>query len=180
MNITGRAILLALLSLLPAFAQAEIILKGKISSRVTGHVIKANNLFVTDEKGGWYDQGVAMDQSGGFSTPYEVELPLRVTSSSGVFQVSMDTPLVLQNETKPELQFRNMSVKMAQVGEVLQPLAVANQVQFRNPAAAAEGEDTVGHYLLDISGYPPAGEFKQVTGNYTGVLSLTFEPVLEE
>lgn len=171
---------LVLLCLLPGISQADVVLKGKISSKVTGHVIKANNLFVTDENGGWYDSGLAMEQLGAFSSPYKVAVPLRITSSSGAFQVHMDSPLVLQNQEKPELQFRNMAVTMGLVGEAQQPLAVVNNVLFHNPQAPVEGEDSIGHYLLNIAGYPPAGEFKQVTGTYSGVLSLTFEPVLEQ
>lgn len=174
------SVVLCLLCLLPGISQADVVLEGKISSRVTGHVIKANNLFVTDENGGWYDQGLVMEQLGAFNSPYEVDVPLRITSSSGAFQVHMDNPLLLQNQERPELQFRNIAVKMGLVGAAPQPLTVVNNVLFHNPQASVEGEDTIGHYLLNISGYPPAGEFKEVTGTYSGVLSLTFEPVLED
>lgn len=177
---SARNVAVLLLCGLPLMGHADVILKGKTTSRISGHVIQSNNLFVTDESGGWYEQGLTLQQPGGFHTPYEVEVPLRITSSSGIFQVHMDDPLVLQNEARPELQFRDVAVKMARQGEPLQALAVSTNITFHNPPAATEGEDSIGHYLLNISGLPPAGEFKAVTGTYNGVLSLTFEPVIEE
>lgn len=142
---------LLLLCLLPALSQAEVVLKGKTSSRVSAHVVRANTLTVTDPLGGWYEQGVAMTQPGAFNSPYQVVLPLRVTSSSGLFQVSLGNPLVLQHQENPLLQFTQVEVKMGAVDGALQ-----------------------------ISAVPPVGEFDAVTGTYSGVLSLTFEPVLED
>lgn len=169
---------LLLLCLLPALCTAQVILKGKTSSTVSGHVVRANTLLVTDDHGSWYEQGVIMRQSGAFNSPYEVTLPLRVTSSSGVFQVRLDSPLILQHQDRPALQFRPAEVKMGATDDTQQTLTLTSQV-FRNPPAASQGEDSVGDFLLSITALPPAGEFNTVTGTYSGVLSLTFEPVLE-
>lgn len=169
-----------LFCLLPGMGQADVNLTGKLSSKVTAHVTRANNLFVTDENGGWYEQGLEMIQPGAFNSPYEIDVPLRITSSSGQFQVRMDSPLELQNQENPQLAFHDMAVKMGLIGAIPQSLSVGANALYSNPSAVQEGEDSIGHYLLNITGYVPAGEFKQVTGIYSGVLSLTFEPVLED
>ena len=170
---------LLMLCLLPALSPAAVVLKGKTSSQVTAHVVRPNNLSVTDPLGGWYEQGVAMTQPGAFNSPYEVSLPLRVTSSSGVFQVSVGEPLVLQHQENPQLQFSDVQIKMGAAGDALQPLSLTGR-QFRNPKAAAPGEDSRGDFVLQVTAVPPAGKFDTVTGTYSGVLSLTFEPVLDD
>ncbi|UDQ80053.1 hypothetical protein LJN55_22030 [Erwinia rhapontici] len=172
-------IALLLFCLLPGLSQGAVILKGKITSKISGHVVKEDNLFVTDENGGWYDQELKMEQLGAFDSPYSVDAPLRITSTSGTFQVHLDAPLILQNQAKPELLFRDMTVKLGLIGERPLLLKVADNVMLTNPPASSDGEDSIGHYLLNISGYPPAGNFKSVTGTYSGVLSLTFEPVVK-
>ena len=168
-----------LLCWLPGIGQSEVVLKGKTSSMVTAVVTRTNNLFVTDEGGGWYENGLIMVQMGGLGSAYEVEAPLRITSTSGKFHVRIDSSLVLQHVSKPALVFRNVVVKMGPRGEALKLLAVAQNTTFTNPAASANGDDSIGHYLLTVSALPPSGDFKSTGGNYTGVLSLTFEPVLE-
>lgn len=170
---------LLLLCLLPALSQAEVVLKGKTSSRVSAHVVRANTLTVTDPLGGWYEQGVAMTQPGAFNSPYQVTLPLRVTSSSGLFQVSLGNPLVLQHQENPLLKFTQVEVKMGAVDGALQPLSLTGR-PFRTPPAPLPGEESTGDFVLQISAVPPVGEFDAVTGTYSGVLSLTFEPVLED
>jgi len=168
-----------LLCLLPGLSLgADIELKGKFTSKVSAHVIKENNLFVTDEKGTWYDQGLQLEQLGAFDAPYSVAAPLRITSSSGTFQASLALPLTLQNKNKPELLFRNIKVVMGAMDSPVQELTATTKVTFSNPPPI-NGEDTIGHYLINISGYPPAGDFKSVGGTYSGVLSLLFEPVVE-
>lgn len=166
------------LCLLPALSQADVVLKGKTSSRVSAHVVRPNTLSVTDPLGGWYEQGVAMTQPGAFNSPYQVALPLRVTSSSGLFQVSLGNPLVLQHQKNPQLQFTQVEVKMGNADGALQPLSLTSRL-FRTPPAAIPGEDSIGDFVLQISAVPPVGAFDTVTGTYSGVLSLTFEPVLE-
>lgn len=165
--------------LLPDAGQAAVVLNGKITSKVTGHVVLRNNLFVTDEHGGWYEQALKMDQLGGFDTAYEIDVPLRITSSTGVFQVRMDAPLVLQHQTRPELMFRDTAVKIGPVDKGLQQLVVGNNIRLTNPPSGSEEQDSIGHYLLNITGFPPEGNYKAVTGTYSGVLSLTFEPIVE-
>lgn len=174
-------IALLLLCLLPCLSQgdSEVGLKGKITSRISGYVLEENNFFVTNENGGWYDQGLEMEQTGAFDSPYSIDAPLRITSTSGIFQVRMDVPLMLQNQDKPELFFRDIKVNLGLVGDTPQLLKVVDNVIFSNPPALIDGEDSIGHYILNISGYPPAGNFKSVTGTYSGVLSLTFEPVVQ-
>ena len=75
--------LFLVLGLLPALASAAVVLTGKTSSFVTASVSRPNNLIVTDDKGGWFEQGLEMQQLGGRETPYEVSARLRVISTSG-------------------------------------------------------------------------------------------------
>lgn len=165
------------LGLLPTLAPAAVILTGKTSSKVTAHVTRPNNLFVTDDKGGWFEQGLEMQQLGGWHTPYEVSARLRVVSTSGLFQVRLDEPLQIRNQANPLLVFRTPIVRLGGEGGDLKPLVVGKGTEFSNPAPPAEGEDSVGYYELAISALPPDGSFKSITGLYSGVLSLTFEPV---
>lgn len=167
------------LGLLPTLASAAVILNGKPSSKVTAHVTRPNNLFVTDDKGGWFDQGLEMQQLGGWDTPYKVDARLRVVSSSGLFQVRLDEPLQIRNQANPTLVFRTPEVRFGAEGENQKVLAVGQGTEFRSPAPPAEGEDSVGYYGLAISAYPPDGNFKNTVGIYSGVLSLTFEPVVK-
>lgn len=172
-------ILVMLLSLMSPSIQATVALSGKVSSTVTGFVVKPNNLFVTDDKGGWYDQGLVMERREAMDSPYDVQVPLRITSSSGKFTVRMAAPLVLQHQSQPAMQFRNITVTMNKPGYKPNTLSTTKKIRFTNPVAPVEGEDTVGHYQLSISALPPEGSFKTITGTYSGVLSLTFEPVVE-
>ncbi|MFC6299303.1 hypothetical protein GNF76_04935 [Pseudomonas sp. CCM 7893] len=165
------------LGLLPVMAPAAVILKGKTSSKVTAHVTRPNNLFVTDDKGGWFEQGLEMQQLGGWDTPYEVSARLRVVSTTGLFQVRMDEPLQIRNQANPALVFRTPVVRLGVEGGDLKPLMVGQGTEFRNPASPSEDEDSVGYYGLAISALPPDGNFKSTAGIYGGVLSLTFEPV---
>lgn len=166
-----------LLCLLTVTAHASVVLTGKTSSKVTGHVVRPNNLFVTDENGGWYQQALALEQGG--REAYSIAIPVRVISTSGTFQVHMDSELRLQHQANPQLLFRNVTVSMGLTDAAGQLLAVGNNVSFTNPASAGTGQDSIGHYLLKVSGLPPAGNFMQVMGTYSGVLSLTFEPVVK-
>jgi len=172
--------LLLALGFLPTLAPAAVVLTGKTTSKVTAHVSRPNNLFVTDDKGGWFEQALEMQQLGGWDTPYEVSARLKVVSSTGVFQVRLDEPLQIRNQANPILMFRAPNVRLGVEGGDLKPLAVGQGVEFRNPAPPAEGEDSVGYYGLAISAYPPEGSFKNTSGTYSGVLSLTFEPVVTE
>ncbi|MFJ2362203.1 hypothetical protein ACIPIN_00530 [Pseudomonas sp. NPDC087697] len=173
------AYLFLALGLLPAMAPAAVILNGKTSSKVTAHVSRPNNLLVTDDKGGWFEQGLEMQQLGGWTTPYEVATRLRVVSTSGLFQVRLDEPLQIRNQANPTLVFRTPKVSLGVAGEDLKVLAVGQGTEFRNPAPPSAGEDSVGYYGLAISAYPPDGNFKNTVGIYSGVLSLTFEPVVK-
>jgi hypothetical protein len=166
--------------MLPAVLLAEPVkLTGKTTSRVTAHVSRPNNLFVTDDKGGWFDQGLQMQQLGGWDTPYEVQARLKIVSTSGVFQVRLDSPLTITHQSKPTLVFRTPTVKLAPEGGVPKPLLVGQGTEFQNPAASGARDDSVGYYNLDIAAYPPTGNFKDNTGTYKGVLSMTFEPVIK-
>lgn len=175
---TVRYLLSLALGLSPAMAPAALIVKGKTSSKVTAHVVRPDNLIVTDDKGGWFEQGLEMQQLGGWNTPYEVDARLQVVSSSGVFQVRLDEPLQIRNQANPTLLFRTPLVRLGAEGENPKPLVVGQGTEFRNPAPPVAGEDSVGYYGLAVSAYPPDGNFKDTTGTYSGVLSLTFEPVV--
>ncbi|WP_175818743.1 hypothetical protein [Burkholderia sp. BCC0419] len=162
-----------------AIASAEIIvLNGKTTSKVTARIVKPNKLIITDDKNGWFDKGLEMQQLGGWDTPYDVQARLKVISTSGVFQVRLDTPLTIRHQSKPALVFRTPTVKLGADGGVPKPIVVGQGAEFQNPAPQQAGTDSVGYYTLDVSAYPPAGDFKSTVGTYSGVLSMTFEPVV--
>ncbi|WP_070106708.1 hypothetical protein [Burkholderia plantarii] len=156
-----------------------IVVTGKNTSTITARVVRTNNLIVTDDKGGWFDNGLKMLQLGGWTSPYEVQARLKVVSTTGVFQVRLDAPLVIAHQSKPSLVFRNPTVKLGNEGETLQPLSVGRNTQFRNPMSSKEGMDSIGYYELDVAAYTPEGTFEQVGGVYSGELSMIFEPVIE-
>ncbi|WP_175874382.1 hypothetical protein [Burkholderia sp. BCC0397] len=156
----------------------SVTLIGKTTSKVTARIVKPNKLIVTDDKDGWFDKGLEMQQLGGWDTPYDIQARLKVVSTSGVFQVRLDTPLTIRHQSKPTLVFRTPTVKLGADGGVPKPLMVGQGAEFQNPAPPQAGADSVGYYTLDVSAYPPAGDFKSTVGTYTGVLSMTFEPVV--
>ncbi|KWH08462.1 hypothetical protein WT59_21865 [Burkholderia territorii] len=171
---------MAIVALLPTFAAAEdVVLKGKTTSKVTAHVTKRNNLVVTDEKDGWFDQGLEMQQLGGWETPYEVEARLKVVSTTRKFQVRLDSPLNIRNQSNAAQVFRSPKVTLGSDGNAQKELTVDRSVEFSNPAPPTEGADSVGHYTLTVSAYPPQGDFRSTAGSYSGVLSMTFEPVVK-
>ncbi|WP_459624590.1 hypothetical protein [Burkholderia sp. 3C] len=168
-------------SMLPAMACAQsVTLSGKTTSKVTAHVARPNNLFVTDDKGGWFDQGLEMKQVGGWDTPFEAQARLKIVSSSGTFQVRLDAPLTIRHQSNPALAFRTPKVTLGMEGGAPKPLTIDRSAAFRNPAPSEAGEDSEGHYVLDVAALPPAGDFKSTSGTYSGVLSITFEPVITE
>jgi len=173
------AYLILALGLSPSLVSAAVILKGKTTSKVTAHVARPDNLIVTDDKGGWFEQGLEMQQLGGWDTPYEVDARLRVVSTSGQFQVRLDEPLRISKQANPTQVFRSPKVQLGGEGENLKVLVVGQATEFQNPAPPSVGADSVGYYGLVISAYPPEGSFKDTTGSYSGVLSLTFEPVVK-
>lgn len=177
-GIAARACLLMALGMLPGTAPAvEIVVTGKTTSRISATVKAANRLLVTDDKGGWFDQGLAMQQQRGWDSPYETQARLRIVSSSGAFQVRMDRPLEIRNAANAAQVFRQPKVSLAAEGGEQKDLALGQDVKFQNPPAPAAGEDSIGYYGLAISALPPAGSFKETVGTYTGELSLVFEPV---
>lgn len=165
------------LGVFPAWAPAEVVLKGKTESRVKARVISPNKLIVTDDKGGWFEQGLEMQQLGGWDSPFDVSAQLRVVASNAVFQVRLDQPLEIRNQANPARLFRSPQVRLGGAGEEPKLLLVGQATEFRNPAPPGPGEESVGHYALAVSAYPPDGSFKETSGLYSGVLSMTFEPV---
>ncbi|KWF41397.1 hypothetical protein WL88_29070 [Burkholderia diffusa] len=171
---------IAIATLLPPLATAQgVNLSGKTTSKVTAQVIKRNNLEVTDANGGWFDQGLEMLQLGGWETPYAVEVRLKVTSTSDTFQVRLDAPLEIRNQSNPAQVFRSPKVTMSSDGEGPKGLTIDRSTEFKNPASPEEGVDSVGYYNLAVSAYPPEGDFRSTAGTYSGVLSMTFEPVVK-
>lgn len=165
---------------MPLGASAERVdVSGKNWSTVTAQVVDADNLIVSDEKDGWFDQGLEMHQLGGWDTPYEVQVRLKVVSSSGTFQVRMDSPLTIQHQSNPALAFQPPTVKLGTENSEPRVLAVGQGAEFKNPASSVAGVDSVGFYSLTVSAYPPTGGFKNTVGAYSGVLALTFEPVVK-
>ncbi|KVS39327.1 hypothetical protein [Burkholderia ubonensis] len=168
------------LAFLPALSEAETVtLKGKTQSKVTARVVHPNKLIVTDDKGGWFDRGLEMQQLGGWTTPYEVQARLKVVSTSGTFQVRMDEPLTIRNQAKPTQVFRSPKVSLGNEGGDPKTLSVGKNTQFQNPAPPVAGKDSEGFYNLSIAAYPPDGDFRSTAGTYSGVLSMTFEPVVK-
>lgn len=176
---TGYTLLVALVaSLLTAKTHATVVMvKGKTTSHISATVVKPDRLIVNDANGGWYLQEMEMFQPGAANSAYKIGLPLRITSSSGIFQVSLDEALVLRHTQTPTLQFQAAEIGMANVGSSPKKLAVGKPVQFHNPPAAQPLQDSVGDYSLHISARPPEGDFRTVAGIYQGELKLTFEPV---
>lgn len=174
-----RCLLLTLLvsAFIPNSAATVVMVKGKITSRISATVAKPNRLIVNDVNGGWYLQEMEMLQHGAANSPYEIDLPLRITSTSGIFQVSLDEPLILRHSQTPSLYFQTAQVGMANAGVALRPLSVRKPVEFKNPLVAQPLQDTVGNYTLNIRALPPEGDFRTTTGIYQGELKLTFEPV---
>ncbi|MCX4220261.1 hypothetical protein MKZ87_21690 [Pseudomonas sp. MCal1] len=159
---------------------SEAILDGKVTSKISAFIIRPDNLFVTDDKGGWFDQGLPMQQTGGWDSPYEVAVRLRITSSTGIFQVRMDNPLEIRNRRNPTQVFRDTKVSLAAEGDSSKLLAVGRNTQFNNPPPPNEDTDSVGYFTLGVSALPPTGSFKETAGDYSGELALTFEPVARE
>ncbi|KAG8150040.1 hypothetical protein [Burkholderia catarinensis] len=170
---------IAALIFLPALASAQNIqLGGKTTSKVTASVTQSFVFEVTDDKGGWFEQGLAMQQLGGWNTPYEVTARLRVLSTSRDFQVRLDEPLQIRNQADPTKAFRQPSVSLGAESGEPKALVVGQMTAFQNPAAPSPADDSIGYYTLAVSAYPPEGDFKTTAGTYGGVLSLTFEPVV--
>ncbi|WP_242702644.1 MULTISPECIES: hypothetical protein [Achromobacter] len=155
----------------------EIFVTGKTTSHITATVKAANRLLVTNDKGGWFDQGLPMQQLRGWDSPYETQARLRIVSSTGAFLVRMDRPLEIRNTANTAQMFRQPEVFLAAEGGERKALAVGQDTKFQNPPAPVAGEDSIGYYRLAISAYPPQGNFKETAGNYIGELSLVFEPV---
>ena len=171
-------LLLALGMISPATALAvNIIVTGDTTSTITATVKASNKLLVTDDKGGWFDQGLAMQQLRGWDSPYEAQARLRIVSSTGAFQVRMDRPLEIRNAANAARMLRQPKVSLAAEGGEQKVLAIDQDAKFKNPPAPVAGEDSIGYYGLTISAYPPDGTFKETVGNYVGELSLVFEPV---
>lgn len=178
MNRKIATILLLLSGAWPALAPAsDVIMQGKVKSKISAFVKGPDNLLVTDANGNWFDQGLAMQQLGGWDAPYEVEARLKIVSSSGVFQVRMDEPLQIRRAGNAAQAFREPKVTLGADGATPKALSVGADTQFKNPAAASEDTDSIGYYALAVSARPPEGDFKSTAGTYSGVLSLTFEPV---
>ncbi|MGS0895680.1 hypothetical protein ACVBGC_24585 [Burkholderia stagnalis] len=160
-------------------AQSQTVnLSGKTQSKITARVANRDVLTVTDDKGGWFDNGLRMQQLGGWTTPYAVQARLKVVSSGGTFQVRMDEPLTIRNQSNAAQVFRSPQVSLGSEGGEPKPLSVGRNTSFQNPAPPVAGADSVGYYTLDISAYPPDGDFKSTIGTYSGVLSMTFEPIV--
>ncbi|CAM4094166.1 hypothetical protein [Serratia silvae] len=176
---TACTLLVALLtSALSSRADAAVVMvKGKTTSSISATVVKRNQLVVTDANGGWYQQEMEMFQYGAANSPYKIELPLRITSSNGTFQVTVDEALILRHTQTPTLQFQAAEIGMASVEGSVQALAVGRPTVFHNPPAAQPLQDSIGDYRLHIDALPPKGDFKTTAGIYQGELKLTFEPV---
>ena len=179
MNNVALASLLAVLGTLPAMAFAvDIDLQGKVTSTITATVTSQNNFLVTSDTGGWFDQGLEMSQMGGWDTPFAVQARLKVVATDRDFQVRLDEPLQIRNASNATQIFQQPKVELSAEGQAPKTLAVATATTFQNPVQNVAGEDSIGYYGLSISALPPAGTFKETSGTYTGVLSLTFEPVI--
>lgn len=116
-----------------------------------------------------------MQQLGGWTTPYEVALRLRVTSLPNKFQARLDAPLVLQN-AKNQV-FRQPVVTLGTDGGAAKPLQVGQNAEFENPKPSVEGRTPSACTSSRWPPCPPRYDFRDVAGTYQGVLSMTFEAV---
>ena len=179
MNKIVMLCVLTTFGILPIAAVAtDINLLGKVTSTITATVSAKQNLVVTSDTGGWFDQGLEMLQLGGWNTPYTAQARLKIVATERDFQVRMDEPLQIRNASNTAQVFLQPKVELSAEGEAPKTLAVSTPSIFKNPVQNVTGEDSIGYYDLTISANPPAGIFKDVSGTYTGVLSLTFEPVI--
>ena len=179
MNKLALVCLLATFGALPALAVAtDFELQGKVTSTITATVTAKSSLLVTSDTGGWFDQGLEMSQMGGWDTPFAVQARLKVVATDRDFQVRLDEPLQIRNASNATQIFQQPKVELSAEGQAPKTLAVATATTFQNPVQNVAGEDSIGYYGLSISALPPAGTFKETSGTYTGVLSLTFEPVI--
>ena len=127
--------------MMPALALADITVTGKTSSTIKAYVRPLEFIEVTNELGGWQDN-LEMQQLGGWNTPYEVALRLRVTSLPNKFQVRLDAPLVLQNAKKQV--FRQPTVTMGPEGGALKPCRW-RRMPIREPGACCRGDEFRRH-----------------------------------
>ncbi|KWN18127.1 hypothetical protein WT83_11715 [Burkholderia territorii] len=177
-TLTPRNWLIALLFVPAAALSQTVVLTGKTESKVTARVFHPNVLEVTNDKGGWFTN-LEMQQLGGWDTPYEVQARLRIVSTNKTFQVRLDEPLTIRNQSNPAQVFRAPKVMLGREDLEQKVLSVGQYTQFANRLAPEEGLDTEGYYTLAISAYPPEGDFRSTSGAYSGVLSMTFEPVVK-
>lgn len=173
------AALLGLTVLVPPAVQAALAIKpgSKTTSTITANVGPLEYMEVTNEQGGWFGP-VEMQQLGAWSSPYEAQLRLRITTFPRKFQVRLDEPLAIRSPQN--LVFREPKVVLTPDGGVAKTLEVGKNVEFENPPLLFGEVNFVGHYGLAISAFPPEGNFKDVAGTYTGVLSMTFEPIAQK
>ena len=92
-----------------------------------------------------------MQQLGGWTTPYEVALRLRVTSLPNKFQARLDAPLVLQN-AKNQV-FRQPVVTLGRTA-ARPPLQVGQNAEFENPKPSVEGR-TPSACTSSVAALPP-------------------------
>jgi len=171
--------MLVALAFLPMFASSQTVtITGKTQSKITATVVRPNNLIITDDKGGWFGQGLTMQQLGGWETAYAVDARLRVVSTTGRFRVRMDEPLDIRNQANPALAFRRAAVSIGADGADQKPLVFGQAIEFDNPTPPSPNIDSEGYYRLAVSAYPPEGDFRSTAGTYTGTLSLIFEPIV--
>ena len=143
--------LCALPIMMPTPALADITVTGKTSSTIKAYVKPLEFIEVTNELG-WQDN-LVMQQLGGWTTPYEVALRLRVTSLPNKFQARLDAPLVLQN-AKNQV-FRQPVVTLGTDLRRGQAATGGPERRIRKSEAVRRGANSVGMYELKVAALPP-------------------------
>ena len=106
-----------------------------------------------------------MQQLGGWTTPYEVALRLRVTSLPNKFQARLDAPLVLQN-AKNQV-FRQPVVTLGTDGGAASRYRWARTPNSKIRSRPSRGE-LRRHVRAQGGRLAPEGDFRDVAGTYQG------------
>ena len=149
--------------MMPTPALADITVTGKTSSTIKAYVKPLEFIEVTNELG-WQDN-LVMQQLGGWTTPYEVALRLRVTSLPNKFQARLDAPLVLQN-AKNQV-FRQPVVTLGTDGGAAKPPGGPERRIRKSGSRPSRGE-LRRHVRAQGGRLAPEGDFRDVAGTYQG------------
>ena len=148
---------------------------GKTSSKVTAFVNNNQRVQVTAPDGGWYNQPLELQPVGPKNTRFELDIPIKVETTTGAFVVSLDSPVVLTHQESPEFVFRDVQVRMGNSDHSAKVLS-STPTLFVNTIQPSENIESSEVYVININALPPENG---AAGGYIGEMSLTFEPEIE-